>query len=416
MVGILLPMLAAAATTHSAAPVGIAFDMYDPLPATRVNLSTSDRLLPQVTIDVVKDYSATFDGVGAAMAAAAKVRSRGDSCTLFFSEGMHGIEMPGPLFNVSGDVETPAVGRLTIAGAGMLLTTLNLTTHGNDVIFGLQFGRLTFRDLTFARSRRTTTQGAIVAADETSVMLRIDADFPQISDLLADRADRVSLQQGLYIRRYRRTAHDGVQIVQNLSCMQPGGGMCNCPWPPNINDQVHFTCGSDFSCPNITAESPGVWKLAVKMNPAELQRYRRDIGDVDALVGIKIKHGGQAFYLKNGKDLRFDSVRWLGHSRGIVGDTDRVTLRNTRVDRDPDRVGVEALSTNGGGPQVSQGRHCHSTLSLTVSDCHSLGSYIIILLPSLSCFVEMTVSSPWATAGQRLQRPHHSQPHIGRHR
>ena len=99
---------------------------------------------------------------------------------------------------------------------------------------------------------------------------------------------------------------------------------------------------------NITELSPGVWKLAVSLDPDELQRYRKDIGCADALVGIKVKHGGQAFYLRGGKELVFDSVRWLGHSRGVVFDTESVTLRDTRVDRDPDRVNVEALATNGG--------------------------------------------------------------------
>ena len=104
---------------------------------------------------------------------------------------------------------------------------------------------------------------------------------------------------------------------------------------------------------NITELPLGVWKLAVSIDLDELQRYRKDIGCADALVGIKVKHGGQAFYLRGGKELVFDSVRWLGHSRGVVFDTESVTLRDTRVDRDPDRVNVEALATNGGGPQVN---------------------------------------------------------------
>jgi hypothetical protein len=42
----------------------------------------------------------------------------------------------------------------------------------------------------------------------------------------------------------------------------------------------------------------------------------------------------------------------------------------------------------------SPGRHCHSTLSLAVIDCHSLGIYILILLPLLSFLPKskMTVS------------------------
>ena len=52
-----------------------------------------------------------------------------------------------------------------------------------------------------------------------------------------------------------------------------------------------------------------------------------------------------------------------------------------------------------GGPNAPvtiHGRPCHSTLSLTVTDCHSLGIYKVILLSLLSFSVEMTVS-PLAT-------------------
>jgi hypothetical protein len=40
---------------------------------------------------------------------------------------------------------------------------------------------------------------------------------------------------------------------------------------------------------------------------------------------------------------------------------------------------------------LAQGRHCHSTLSLPVIDCRSLGIYIRILLLLLSFFAKMTV-------------------------
>jgi hypothetical protein len=44
------------------------------------------------------------------------------------------------------------------------------------------------------------------------------------------------------------------------------------------------------------------------------------------------------------------------------------------------------------GP-TTHGRHCHSTLSLTAIDCHSLGIYTVILLPLLSVSIKMTVPS-----------------------
>jgi hypothetical protein len=55
------------------------------------------------------------------------------------------------------------------------------------------------------------------------------------------------------------------------------------------------------------------------------------------------------------------------------------------------------LHKDGDQGQVSSpGRHCHSALSLTAVDCHSLGIYLLILLPLLSFSAEMTVS-PRAT-------------------
>ena len=37
-----------------------------------------------------------------------------------------------------------------------------------------------------------------------------------------------------------------------------------------------------------------------------------------------------------------------------------------------------------GTGEASRGRHCHSTLSLTVVGCHSLGIHILVLLSLLS--------------------------------
>jgi hypothetical protein len=54
------------------------------------------------------------------------------------------------------------------------------------------------------------------------------------------------------------------------------------------------------------------------------------------------------------------------------------------------------VAMEGGELQVSPGRHCHSTLSLIVVGCHSLGIYTVVLLSLLSFSVKMTMS-PLAT-------------------
>jgi hypothetical protein len=65
-----------------------------------------------------------------------------------------------------------------------------------------------------------------------------------------------------------------------------------------MNAQLHFTCGGvGTDCPNITSPSQGVWRLLINnwahVGAAELARYKADIADPQAIVGVKIKHGGQ---------------------------------------------------------------------------------------------------------------------------
>jgi hypothetical protein len=43
---------------------------------------------------------------------------------------------------------------------------------------------------------------------------------------------------------------------------------------------------------------------------------------------------------------------------------------------------------------ISPGRRCHSTMSLTVISCHSIGIYTVILLLLLSVSIKETMSTP----------------------
>jgi hypothetical protein len=120
----------------------------------------------------------------------------------------------------------------------MLQTTLNLTTHGNDVISGyVGTTRLTVRDLTFARPHLTTTQGQLVAADESSFTIRVQDGFPQVSELLIDRVPRLDPEQGLFVRRFRTGFADGPHLVTDDNCTLPNV----CPWPNVANVQVRST-------------------------------------------------------------------------------------------------------------------------------------------------------------------------------
>ena len=265
------------------------------------------RAPPIVTIDVAAEYgSISFGTIRRAMAAATAAIVGGSSATVFFTAGMHNITLVGSLFNVS--VIAPEGGRLTIAGAGMDATTLVLTTGtaSNDVIFshgGAQ--RITFRDLTFARSARTTTLGHLTHVGATTVTIELLIGAPDLASLFADREGRLSAEQGLYLRRFERDRQDDDEqsawkLVVPTTCSHMGA--C-APWPPTLNAQVHFKCGGEVDgidaggvCPDVTNLGGGKWKLLVQSSEwssEERARYTADIGNKERVVGVKVKHGGQ---------------------------------------------------------------------------------------------------------------------------
>ena len=69
------------------------------------------------------------------------------------------------------------------------------------------------------------------------------------------------------------------------------------------------------------------------------------------------------------KDIAFISVRWVGHSRGIIEGCDNVVFRHTRVDREASISGLPlALATPGGGPQIN------TASNLTILNHSSVGT------------------------------------------
>lgn len=317
--------------------------------------------------------------------------------------GTHAVDAKYDIFNLSG-VAAPVSGRLTIAGAGMYLTTLNITTHASSlsssVISAAHKGgaaRITVRDLTFARwPAPTTTQAHIVGADEHGVTLEQPPGVPSLDTLFEHQRDseqnHFDGERGLFMRRYQRVATDRgrkteLHVIVAPKCAKPNS--CNV-WPPEVNDQIHFYCagappdfaatstvpgtsspslsGNSFGCPNITKLPNRRWRLIVtsgKMSPwakgGEMKRYQDGAGDRSIIVAIKVKHGAQAFKFSECDDVTFERLRWLGHSRGIFQSCRNVVLRHTRVDLSPSsyrRNGEEQwlpLASNGGGPQAN---HC----------------------------------------------------------
>ena len=238
---------AAVATTAARAPVTVA----PPPPAT-------------VTIDVERAFGeVSFVTIGRAMDEGMEVLRSGCSCTILLAPGEHAIELPATLFNLTG-AAAPVGGRLTIAGAGLLATTLNLTTHGSECDVIKSHGgatRITFRDLTFARSPvPQTTQATVVAADAQGVTLEQAADVPPLGAIFIDRIPRLTPEQGLFIRRYKRACATRLRgpTVRATHLFPPT------PHRPTRRRTLH---AADASAASVTKEIGAPGRCPVRIQP-----------------------------------------------------------------------------------------------------------------------------------------------------
>jgi hypothetical protein len=139
--------------------------------------TTVTSLLQPIVIDVARDYgNISFQSIGRAMERAQQVVASPSnaSIVIFLQAGSHTVDMAdGHLFDVSGIV-SKAGQRLIVAGAGMDDTMLVTRTHGNDVIHahrrmgGPMWRGVRFENMTFAREGQTTTQGRLIAVDDSA--------------------------------------------------------------------------------------------------------------------------------------------------------------------------------------------------------------------------------------------------------
>ena len=150
-----------------------------------------------------------------------------------------------------------------------------------------------------------------------------------------------------------------------MCCRQRGcEGQCRW-WAARSGTTTLAECACASNLPVVRSSGEDCWQYCAA---GEMQRYRNDMSNPAAVVGVKVKHGGQSFYLQRCQNITFESVRWLGHSRGILRKCDDVVLKHTRVERNPWIAAEEALSTPGGCPQVNTCNH------LTVFNHTSVGT------------------------------------------
>lgn len=271
--------------------------------------------------NVADEFGITAAGVRRAVtrAKAHFRKSPDDRIVLEFDAGRHHLEgRPSDLgtINLTG-VRPGPKGRLVFQGAGMDETVLVFSDKAH-AIAGRDVFRVTMADMHMTRAKYTVSQGEVVETGPGKVVLDLHRGFPTPAEIFNAGSD-----QGRYLRRYTNSRTDPHLIVEG-------------------NSQIAWT----------DAEPLGGRRWQLNLRPKkETPNYSK--GD---LIGIKSKHGGQAYWFHGGSDFLFRSVKWTHKTRGVFrGGFDRIRVIDCVTDRAaPIHGQTPCLAAPGGGPQIGQ--------------------------------------------------------------
>ncbi len=306
----------AGSTCHAIEPVPIG-----PVPIVAPAIPIGDDLatdLGDVDLVISAGSPATQASINAAIATARKRFSQnpGDTVVIEFGPGTHNLEA-GP--NRNGSIEFSGVnprapGRLIFDGAGRTQTKI-VGAHDLETMRVGNSSRITFSDMEMTRPRMKVTQGHVVSKGPGVLVLDIQDGFPAPDTLLKD------WDQGRYFREYTNSRTDPNMILE---------GNDHIPWRSVSRDGQN-------------------WKFLLN-NPREMVPY-----GIGALVGVKSKHGGNAYSFSGVRDVVMENLLWKREARGVFRDSNDIRLTNVDCERDPPINGqTPAMATPSGGPQFGQ--------------------------------------------------------------
>ena len=261
-----------------------------------------------------------------------------DVVILEFDEGSFYLEDESAAkgtIDLSG-IKPGSKGRLVFQGKGIDKTIL-VFGDNKDALWGRDVYRVTMAGMHMTRKQYTVSQGMVVSTAPGKVVLEIQEGFPTPADIFNAKSD-----QGRYLRRYTNSKTDPQMIQEN-------------------NDQIPWTRASRIEGQR--------WEIELK-NKKVVANYSK--GD---LVGIKSKHGGQAYWFMGGSDIVFESVKWTQKTRGVFrGGCDKIRFLNCITERSPPIHGqMPCLASPEGGPQIGQPNDPPTTGNL-VKNCRFIAS------------------------------------------
>ena len=275
------------------------------------------------------------------------------------------VQLPAGEFRVNtttvpfelSDVKPAPGASLTIAGASGGATVLRFDGR-NDVISGRNTSHVRFQDLTFGRQRLTTTQGVVVGADAKSLTLAIQDGYPTPGLLMAD-PERLQPGAGRWMRLYTEVEGGRCEIVTDAS-----NGTAWPAKPPATQVKwltavaVAPDAASTIDVGSTSTQPPQrrLWRFGgLKW---DFGRNSEPVYRAGSIVGVKSKHGGQAFFFLGGDDITFRRIVWTEHSRGVIrGGISNIEFDSCAVKKStlaPAHGLGLCMATAGGGPQLGQ--------------------------------------------------------------
>jgi hypothetical protein len=254
---------------------------------------------------------------------------------------------PNGIIDVSNIKPGSPDGRLIFQGGGQEGAKATTLVFEDSVssIYGRNVYQVAFQGFHMTRPALKVSQGIVVSSAPGSVTLDIQSGFPSPHDIFDDWT------QGRYVRAYDNTNPLDPQIIGFEA------------WPPPRNPQIAWKTAEPVD------GHPDRWTLYFN-NKRQGSEYKP--GD---LIGIKSKHGGQAYWFASGSDFVFEDIMWTGETRGVFrGGFDHIRISDCMINRaDPINGQAPALSSPGGGPQIGQPNDPPVT-DVVVENCYIEGT------------------------------------------
>jgi hypothetical protein len=301
----------------------------------------------RVVWDVTTEFGVTVEdakpGTDLAIAAAKNhfPEHPDDTIVLYYPEGTYDFFGSSPSFDFSGGFMPGDKGRLEIVGAGYEKTIFITKDPKADAINGKDVHRLLVKGIHFTRDYCTVSQGTVVSVAAGEVVMDLHEEFPTPDSLWQYG---ITGGWGLYLKRYTDDPDDPQIITEN-------------------NGQVAWTDNGTYLI------SGRRWRVALQ-NDKAFPPYQP--GHV---IGIKLKHGGQAYWFNGGDNIHFEECKWTRKTRGkLRGGISNVKFSGCYIDRGP-RIGgrVPCLASPGGGPQIGHDGDPRIT-NVLVENCTVIGT------------------------------------------